>query len=171
MSRTASSAEPVSSVGPAELQGPWLDFLNAYQQVPQECLLPPATRRHRATTGKALPTISFLPQCKPLLKNLLRSESRAGRDSGSLVPFLAASSLPAQGAFQESRTCGRSSVRLSRGSAISIRVVLLQPQVRPRPTSRAQRLLPSPLECLGIFDRQQSPPWASHAALTVCLVR
>ena len=148
MSRTASSAEPVSIVVPAELQGPLLDFLNAFTNKFHGMSPPPSNSTTSSNNWQRLPTISFLPQCKPLLKNLLRSESRAGRDSRSLVPLPGCVFLCQPKAFknQGRRTV---SVRLSRGSAISIRVVYYSRKCDRRPTSRARRLLPRPWNALG----------------------
>ena len=107
---------------------------------------------NRSTTSsnnwQRLPTISFLPQCKPLLKNLLRSESRAGRDSGRwFLPGCVFSASPRRSRIKDG---GRSLFDCPRGSAISIRVVLGYSRKCDREANIASTsMLPRPWNALG----------------------
>ena len=148
MSRTASSAEPVSI--PAELQGPLLDFLNAYQQVPRN-VSSPNNSTTSSNNWQGFQQSLFCHNANHYSGNLScvpRAEQDATRVVGS---FLAARLLCQPKAFknQGRRTV---SVRLSRGSAISIRVVYYSRKCDRGQHREHKGLLPA-LECLGIFDR------------------
>ena len=173
MSRTASSAPSLFLLSfLLNCKWPLLDFLNAYQQVPRNVSSPQQLDDIEQQLAKASEQSLFCPQCKPLLKNLLRSESRAGRDSGVVgsLPEAVVSLCMQPKAFKnQGRRIGLCSSCPVAPQPLSIRVVLLQPQVRPRPTSHEHKgWLTPPWNALGIFDRLQSH-LASHVALTVAL--
>jgi hypothetical protein len=164
MSRTASSAEPVSIVVPAELQGPLLDFLNAYQQVPRNVSSPQQLDDIEQQLAKASDNL-FSATMQTITQETVTFREPSRTRLGSLVPsWLRLLCQPKAFKNQGRRTV---SVRLSRGSAISIRVVYYSRKC-DRGQHREHKGCYPALECLGIFDRC-SPTLASHAALTVAL--
>ena len=164
MSRTASSAEPVSIVVPGELQGPLLDFLNAYQQVPRNVSSPEQLDDIEQRLVKASDQL-FSAAMQSIAQEAVTFREPSRTRLGSLVPsWLRLLCQPKAFKNQGRRTV---SVRLSRGSAISIRVVYYSRKC-DRGQHREHKGCYPALECLGIFDRC-SPTLASHAALTVAL--
>ena len=164
MSRTASSAEPVSIVVPAELQGPLLDFLNAYQQVPRNVSSPQQLDDIEQQLAKASDNL-FSATMQTITQESVTFREPSRTRLGSLVPsWLRLLCQPKAFKNQGRRTV---SARLSRGSAISIRVVYYSRKC-DRGQHREHKGCYPALECLGIFDRC-SPTLASHAALTVAL--
>ena len=120
LSRTASSAEPVSIVVPAELQEPLRDFLNSYQQAPRNISTPQQldeVEQQLATASDHL----FSAAMQTVVQESVTSREPSKTRRGSLVPsWLRRLNRPKTFKNQGRRTV---SVRLSRGSAISIRVV------------------------------------------------
>jgi len=140
MSRTASSAEPVSIVVPAELQGPLLDFLNAYQQVPRNVSSPQQLDDIEQQLAKASDNL-FSATMQTITQETVTFREPSRTRLGSLVPsWLRLLCQPKAFKNQGRRTVSVTVPWLGHLHPSG----LLQPQVRPRPTSRAQRLLPRP---------------------------
>jgi hypothetical protein len=164
MSRTASSAEPVSIVVPGELQGPLLDFLKAYQDVPRNVSSPQQLDDIEQRLVKASDQL-FSAAMQSIAQESVTLREPSRTRLGSLVPsWLRLLCQPKAFKNQGRRTVH---VRLSRGPAMSIRVVYYSRKC-DRSQHREHKGCYPALECLGIFDRC-SPTLASHAALTVAL--
>jgi hypothetical protein len=164
MSATAPSGKVVSILVPIDLQGPLQTFVNAYEQTPRDLAQPQQLQHVEEKLAAACDEL-YSAAIQPVLQQSVAAREPARPRRSLLVPsWLGLLALPRPMKNQGRRTV---EVRLSRGPAISLRVVYYSRNCdRDDPTQR-KGCYPA-LECLGIFDRC-SPTLASHAALTVAL--
>jgi hypothetical protein len=164
MSGTASSGKVVSILVPIELQEPMQAFVKAYEEVPRDLADPQQLHRVEEKLAGACDEL-YSAAMQPVVQQSVAAREPTRWQRSLLVPsWLRMLALPRPMKNQGRRTV---QVRLSRGPAISLRVVYYSRNCdRDDPTQR-KGCYPA-LECLGVFDRC-SPALASRAAQTVAL--